>query len=129
MKTKTLIYSFVVFLLTVPAFAQHWSRTTRVNVPFDFVAEDVALPAGEYQVGSDRYGKLFQLQNANSPRQIVTLFSTNIMLKPYSHQPTTKLVFVVDQGRHVLHQICIQSDDHTHDIVHGDNVAELVEPD
>lgn len=129
MKPKNLVYALLVVLLTLPALAQPWLTRTEVNVPFDFVVGDVALPAGEYQISSDKSGKLFQIQNADDPRQIVTVFSSNIMLEPYSHQPTTKLVFVVDQGRHVLHQIRFESDDHTHDIMHGDNVAELVEPD
>ncbi len=126
MKVKTLIYVLLGLLLVLPASAQNWSTSTRVDVPFEFAVGNVALPAGEYEVVGDFYGKQFKLQNVDHPKYVATVLSQNILLDTYTNQATTKLVFVVDQGRHVLHQICFRGDGHTHDLVHGNEVVELV---
>ncbi len=126
MKVKTLIYVLLGLLLALPAVGQNWSTSTRIDVPFEFAVGNVALPAGEYEVASDLSGKLFKLQNIENPQYVATTLSHNILLDPYSNQATTKLVFVVDKGKHVLHQICFRADGHTHDLVHGNEVVELV---
>lgn len=126
MKAKTLVCLVLGLWLTLPALGQNWSTGTRINVPFDFAVGDVTLPAGEYEVVSDFSGKLFRIQNTDNPKYLATVLSHNILLDAYSNQATTKLVFIADKGRHVLHQICFRGDGHTHDLVHGSEVVELV---
>lgn len=126
MKAKTLICMVLGLWLTLPALAQNWSSSTRIDVPFEFAVGKVALPAGEYEVISDSPGKSFRIQNIDNPKYVALVLSHDILLDPYSSQPTTKLVFVLDKGKHVLHQICFRGDGHTHDLVHGSEVVELV---
>jgi hypothetical protein len=38
----------------------------------------------------------------------------------------SKLVFAVNDGEHVLHQVAVSEDGHIHDIIHGKDVIELV---
>lgn len=128
MKTRALMCAVLGMFLALPAFAQQeWSGGLRVHVPFDFVVRDISMPAGDYRVAVNSNGHMFEIQNRNNPEFMAYMMSNDIRLKPDTYQARTKLTFVKEQnGRHVLHQICIQDDTHTHDIVHDKNVVELV---
>ena len=128
MKTRVLICVVLGIFFSLPAFAQgEWSGELRVQVPFDFIVRDVSLPAGDYRVAINSNGHMFRIQNTNNPDALAYMMSNDIRLNPDSYQAKTKLVFTEEQnGRHVLHQICVENDNHTHDIRHGKNVVELV---
>lgn len=52
--------------------------------------------------------------------------SNDIQLAPGSLHSKDKLIFLRTNGQHVLHQISIEGDNHTHDINHAADVIELV---
>ena len=67
------------------------------------------------------------IRNVDNPDRTVFVLNTNVVLNPDDRiQKETKLIFVLNNGQHVLHQIGIAGDNHIHDIIHGADVVELV---
>lgn len=109
------------------ASAQLWSSPKlTTSVPFDFVVNGTILPAGTYIVMTYTTGQAVMIQNRDEPEYVKILNNNDIALAPYTNHEGTTLVFNMDNGRHVLHQIRLAGDNHTHDIIHGTDVAELV---
>ena len=96
-----------------------------VNVPFDFVVNHTTLPAGEYVVSANNDGYRFIIQNKTEPKYGVFVVNNNRRMYRSEIQDQSRMVFALTNGHHVLHQIYLQGDDHTHDIVHGSDVIEL----
>jgi hypothetical protein len=66
------------------------------------------------------------IQNVDNPDRRVFALNRNVVLNPDERiQKETKLVFVLDNGQHVLHQISIADDNHILEIIHGADVVEL----
>jgi len=114
-------------LLVSPAVSQDsWTTRATATVPFDFVANGVTLPAGEYRIMTYSAGNSLMIQNTKTPDDKTFLQNRNILLNPGNFQKQTKLIFFFNEGQHVLHQIGLVDDNHLHDIIHGDDVVELV---
>ena len=103
------------------------SHQTKTEVPFDFVVDGTMLPAGTYGVTFYTDGRGFTIQNRDNPNYVRILIRNNeIRLLPNGKtHDTSAMVFSLSNGQRVLHQIKVEGDNHTHDIVHGTDVAEL----
>jgi hypothetical protein len=83
-------------------------------------------PKPTYTLSLFTQSKLRHLQNRDNPEYAKVVSNRNIGLNAGVTHESSKLIFGLSNGRQVLHQISITDDDHTHDIVHGNDVAELV---
>ena len=115
-------------LLVWPAFAQSsWTTKAKASVPFNFVVNGTTLPAGDYRIMTYSVGNSLLIQNIDNPDHKMLVQNRNVVLNPdKTIQKDTKLVFLLKDGQHVLHQIAAAEDNHIHDLVHGDDVVELV---
>ena len=122
---KLLIVAGVCHLIGGVAFGQKWTLQARVEVPFEFVVGETALPAGTYVVSTPAGGtSVIMFTNTESGR---AAFASNIdiSVKPHSFNPTSSLVFVMDaQGHHVLHQVWITGQSHGPDLRHEKGTPE-----
>jgi hypothetical protein len=126
-KTRWLTITAVFLFLAGSAVAQNWqSPKTTTTVPFEFVVNGTTLPAGTYIVRTNINGFMLMIQNEDRPEYVKYINNNDVMLNSGVTHASSKLVFMLDQGRHVLHQICVEGDNHTHDLLHGPDVAELV---
>jgi hypothetical protein len=126
MLKRCFVFTAVCLMFAGSAAAQHWSDAMlTTNVPFDFVVSGTTLPAGNYVVKTYTEAVLM-IQNRDNPEYSKMLTNTDFSLSPSSTRQGTSLVFVRTDGQHVLHQIRFAGDNHTHDIVHGSDVPELV---
>jgi hypothetical protein len=72
--------SATLFLATVIGFSQAQSVDMKVRIPFNFVAEDKTLPAGEYVVTRlGRGEEMMRLAKDDGP-ELVTLIPTHVQL-------------------------------------------------
>ena len=72
-------------------------------------------------------GNSLLIQNMNNLEYKVFVNNRNVVLNPDGTiQKDTKLIFFLNNGQHVLHQIAIADDDHIHDVIHSADVVELV---
>jgi len=101
------------------------TRKATTSVPFNFVVNGTTLPAGDYQIMLCGTNSL-SIQNINKPDYEAFVLNRNVVLNGQTFQKDTKLIFTLNNGQHVLHRIAVANDDHIHDIVHGDDVVELV---
>ncbi|HET7212533.1 MAG TPA: hypothetical protein VFL79_03005 [Terriglobia bacterium] len=127
MKTLWLILAALCLLLAESAIAGNaWTTVSTTYVPFDFVVNGQTLPAGNYAVRTHDMGRRLLIQNLDEPEYVTTVTNNNIWLSPSVRPERSNFIFNLNNGQHVLHQIYIASNDHTHDIFHGNEVAELV---
>ena len=128
MRSRLLMLTALYVLFTGPVVAQSSSTLKMaVYVPFNFVVNNTSLPAGNYMVSTYTSGRLIMIQNEDKPEYVKVASNINVALQdPTAVHKSSKLVFRLNNGQHVLHQIYITGDDHAHDIVHGNDVAELV---
>lgn len=122
---KILMVTGVCLLIGGLAFGQNWTPQARVEVPFEFVVGENALPAGTYVVSTPAGGNS-QIMFTNTENG-KTAFASNIdiSVKPHASDPTSSLVFVQDaQGRHVLHQVWVTGQGHGHDLTHEKGIPE-----
>ena len=126
MLKRCFVFTALCLMFAGSAAAQHWSDAKLItNVPFDFVVSGTTLPAGTYVVKTFTDAVLM-IQNRDNGEYSKILTNTNFSLSPSSTREGTGLVFVLTDGQHVLHQIRLAGDEHTHDIIHGNDVPELV---
>jgi hypothetical protein len=123
MKTRFMIAALLCLLLAGPAVAQKWDTVAVAEVPFDFVVGDQTLPAGNYIVRTyDQHTMM--IQNTTTQRSGM-INNNDILLKSGADHQSTRLVFALNNGQQVLHQIAIAGDDHTHDVMHRADIVEL----
>jgi hypothetical protein len=111
----------VLGLLLAPAAAQ--SNGVSADIPFQFLVNGTVLPAGHYEITISNLQNRALLTNTDTGQKILTDFR-DISLN--GKHPSTKLVFALNGEHYVLHQISITGDNHTHDLIHGSEVAELI---
>ena len=125
MKIRCLLV-FVCTLFAGSAIAQtQFIPALTAQVPFDFVVNHTSLPAGEYLVSANNDGHRLVIQNKAEPRYAIFVANNNILLNESNIKNQGKMVFAVSNGEHVLHQVYLAGDNHTHDILHASDVAEL----
>jgi hypothetical protein len=127
MKKHCLLVTALLLVFASAAFAQQWSGPKLISdVPFNFVVNGSTFPAGTYVVQTYFDGQRLMIQNRDNPEYSTIVSNNNVMLAPYKAHDAANLVFGLNNGQHVLHQIRLEGDNHTHDIIHGNDVAELV---
>jgi hypothetical protein len=130
MVKRCFVFAALWLIFAGSALAQGWSAPKlTTDVPFDFVVNGTTLPAGTYVVrtymGTER---ALMIQNRNKPGYVQFVSNNDILLPLGATHDSTGFVFALDKAQHVLHQIYLEGDNHTHDIIHGTDVAELVQP-
>jgi hypothetical protein len=96
-------------------------------VPFDFIVNGAPLPAGDYRIMTYGIGNMLLIQNVDKPDHKMIVHNRDVVLSPNGTiLKDTKLIFLLNNGQHVLHQVGVAGDDHIHDIVHSADVVELV---
>ena len=127
MKTLWFLLAVLCLLFAESAFAGNsWTTVSTTYVPFDFVVNGQTLPAGNYAVRTHDTGRRLLIQNIDNPEYATILANNDVWLSPSARPERGNLIFSLNNGQHVLHQIYIAGNNHTHDIVHGNEVAELV---
>ena len=127
MKMHCFLLTAVLIIFAGRAPAQLWSSPKLTSdVSFDFVVNGTTLPAGTYIVQTYRTGDALMIQNRDNAKYSTIVSNNDIMLAPYNTHDGMNLVFSLNNGQHVLHQIRLEGDNHTHDIIHGNDVADLV---
>ena len=127
MKKCCVLLTLLYLIIAGTTFAQELSsQRATAEVLFDFVVGGTMLPSGTYEVSFYANGHGFKIQNRDNPKYVKTMvFNNQIMLPKGKNHDTSAFVFSLSNGQHVLHQIKVQGDNHTHDIFHGTDVAEL----
>jgi hypothetical protein len=128
MKRLWLSITALSVFLVCPAFAQpSWTTKAKASVPFEFVVNGTTLPAGDYRIMTYGIGNAVLIQNVDNPDRKMIVQNRNVVLSPNGTiLKDTKLIFALNNGQHVLHQIGVADDDHIHDMVHSADVVELV---
>jgi hypothetical protein len=109
-------------IVAVPAYSQFSAGTIQTNVPFDFVAGDTRLPAGDYKFEFDTQHSRMNIINI-ATNQRVSLIVRDIVDK--SAPTDNRLVFLQKGNDHVLHRVWSDRVGHAHDIVHGTQYEDL----
>src|SRR5215471_3235716 len=123
MKTQWLLLAAVCIVLAGSAAAQVTPiHKLTVAVPFDFVVNGITLPKGEYVVSGFADGRrVITIQNDSHSEYIAYALFNFISLGEYIDNG--KMIFIRNNGQHVLHQIVFRGEDHIHDIFHQGNDA------
>ncbi len=125
MKIRSFAIAALALLLVWPAAAQSsWTSKAKASVPFAFVVNGTDLPAGDYRIMTQS-GKMLLIQNVDKPELAVVVQNRDIVLVRGELVKDSKLVFSLNNGKHVLHRIAVAEDGHIHDIIHGEDVVEL----
>lgn len=126
MLTRIFALALILLLGGFAAARNTWTTVATFDAPFEFLVSGTALPAGQYAVRTSGTGRVIMVQNVDTGQSAFAQ-NHNVMLAPNTSHETTKVVFAMDQdGRQVLHQVSVVADDHTHDLIHGQDVPELV---
>jgi hypothetical protein len=126
MKTQWLLLTALCVLFVGSAIAQNdFTVKMSGNVPFDFVVNGTTFPKGEYLVSAPSDGNRLLIQNKNDAQYSTFVLNKNIST-PFNTYTQAKMEFARTNGQHVLHQISFEGDNHTHDIIHGSDVIELI---
>jgi hypothetical protein len=93
----------------------------KVNIPETFYIGTTVMPAGDYVFHCNVNSSMVTISKTNGPGISVGVHEIKIA----ENVKSTYLVFLRDNDRLVLHRFAIQGDDHIHDLVHNNQVAEL----
>lgn len=93
------------------------------NVPFDFIANDIAFVAGHYDVLTpSTLARSLILRNTETGKSVMVSYQS--VLRPNSQHTQSGLIFTRSNGRVVLHQVRREGDDYTYDLLHAPGVPE-----
>ena len=110
----------VVLVACLTAFAQT-NGMVSAKIPFPFYVGDTQYPAGEYLFNAmDVPGSFVRI--TGSPvryHMFADVRKTDIVTE-------SKLVFLRDGDKNVLHQVWIAGDNHVHDISHNSKIEDYV---
>ena len=117
---KWTIALILVLAATCLPFAAQTNSMATANIPFAFYVGDKLYPAGEYLFSSsDAPGDFVYVSGG---RKGYHMTGDVKKMEPVSE---SKLLFVRDGDKMMLHQVCIAGDNHVHDIFHNKDVKEL----
>jgi hypothetical protein len=117
MKVK-LIALLVVMIAAIGIYAQVHPSTVVVNVPTEFTVADLTMPAGDYTITAVSPMML----KFTGPTTAFIMTRDKIFLDGSAE---TKLLFMTDNGKLVLHQIMVRGQSHAHDIIHASTTMDL----
>jgi hypothetical protein len=109
-------------IVAVPAYSQVSPGTIQTNVPFDFVAGDTRLPAGDYKFEFDTLNSRMNITNIATHQRVSVIVRD---IEDKSAPTENRLVFLQKGNDHVLHRVWSDRLAHAHDIVHGTQYEEL----
>ncbi len=116
---RIILLGLVLFVACWPALAQ--KSMVSAQIPFPFYVGDAQYPAGEYF-----------FEQTNSPDGVLFIsgtkqksYKTNTDVSRMNTVKESKLVFLNDGDKMVLHQVWIAGDNHVHDIRHSPKLSEL----
>lgn len=116
MKRITSFILIALFLFALPVASQTiYTDTMKVSIPFEFSVNGNIYPAGDYTL------------HLNGAQDNVMIGSNDNWVGIHNtwsvgRDNTTgksRLVFVQENGTHVLHQIWMAGQDHGHDLIHA----------
>ena len=110
--------TLVVLVACLTAFAQT-SGLVSAKIPFPFYVGNTLYPAGEYLFNStDVPGSFVRISGSPTRyHMFVSVQKTDIVTE-------SKLVFLRDGDKNVLHQVQIAGDNHVHDISHNSKIED-----
>lgn len=125
MKARIWITLAVVSLLLVitPAVSQVLETRWTADIPFDFVVGDSPMPAGHYMIKSNAHTMRLTVINTQT-QQKAFMFTRHV--QKLTPDENSVLIFQREGERHVLHQIWGGNEARGHDVVHGQDVIELM---
>lgn len=128
MKKCLFALTAICFLLTILANAQ--DDAVRLDVPFRFVVNGTSFPSGSYDIrGLSGVDKFISIENKQTGHKTFVLFR-HVALAPWGKmQHNTRLIFTKSANQYVLHQVRLEGDLHTHDLIHMDITEPAVKPD
>jgi hypothetical protein len=123
MTRLTLVVGLLGILLAT-AFGQ--GKLMQADIPFEFVAHDTTLPAGNYEFNVSSNNNSIQIRNTDLGK-IVELAVVTRLAADRTAGGTARISFDVQEGKHVIEAIWPVTDDgyllhtvkgqHTHEIV------------
>jgi hypothetical protein len=125
MKTQWLLLTAACILLAGSAFGQITTQAT-ADVPFEFVVNHNTFPKGEYIIRTLDDGPKLVIQNKTQPEYAIFVLNIDVSAGRY-RDGDSKMIFSLNNGQYVLHQIFFRGDNHIHNIVHGSDVIELAQ--
>jgi hypothetical protein len=127
MKKYLFALTAIWFMLTISANGQN-KDAARVDVPFSFAVNGTAFPSGSYDIlGMSGGGSYLTIENLESGRKAFVHFR-NVPLAPGNVQQRTRLIFTKDASGYILHQVRLEGDSHTHDVIHLDITEPTIKP-
>ncbi len=108
-------------LVAAGLFAQTRYPTAKVNVPFEFMAGDMTMPAGDYTIVLVKPHML----RLDGPADSVYINTAHKLPTDQFMIADSKLLFTEANGKHVLHQVWIQGSPHAFDIAHISMTADI----
>jgi hypothetical protein len=126
MKKYLLALTAICFLLTIWANAQH--EAARVDVPFPFMVNGTSFPSGSYTIrGLSGVDNFVTIENKQTGHSTFVPFR-HVALAPGKTQHNTRLIFTKSANQYVLHQVRLEGDLQTHDLIHVDIVEPTIKP-
>jgi hypothetical protein len=126
MRKYLLAFGAIFFLLSISAWAQSGGAT--INVPFSFTVNGTAFPAGNYDIRMSGIDRFMTIENRETGHKALVQFR-HIALRPDKIQQSTRLIFTKENNHYVLHQVRVEGDLHTHDLIHMDITEPATGPD
>ena len=101
-KGTTMLLLAVALAFVTAASTNAQSRMARAEVPFEFVANNVTLPAGQYLIRDGSGGQLVKISNAKAAKSV---FAMTVGLSRKGNTEKGKLVFHRYGNRYFLAEI------------------------
>lgn len=124
---KVRILSLVVLVLLLlavtPALSQVQETTWTANIPFNFIVAGDQMPAGHYVIKHNPLTMRLTVVNKET-KQKAGMFTRDV--EKLNPNEKTVLVFQRSGDQHVLHQVWAKGESHGHDIMHGEDIIELM---
>lgn len=105
-KQLFLLLGLGLLLATISAYAQ--STSLKVNIPFNFLASESALPSGEYELSVPSVDEEFVAISSAAQTLSVFLANPDLSLKGSKPSPQSKLVFLRYHDQYFLSEIWME---------------------
>lgn len=107
MTKKTFVPLLAVILLAVGSLSAQISNAVKADIPFDFTAGNITMPAGEYKIANSGHPGSLLIGSYGSS----SMFVGAIAAQANDRAGSTKLVFHRYGDRYFLYQVWVQGED------------------
>ena len=107
MTKKTFVPLLAVILLAVGSLSAQISNAVKADIPFDFTAGNITMPAGEYQIANSGHPGTLLIGSYGSSGEFVGAHAAQASGRAES----TKLVFHRYGDRYFLYQVWVEGED------------------